>query len=226
MKSDNLHKAQISFFKQFEITEGGCNNREYNDLEMLVQKVQTKTMRIADVGCYSGYTTILFGTLANQFGGHVWAIDNFKGTTHAFMIRRSHARFNVKTILTKNIIEHDLQHAVNVIEKDSVDASKLFEDNYFDLVFIDADHSYEGVKKDIQAWLPKVKSGGILCGHDCELIIRNGIQDLYDEFGQYDFVGMHLGVMRAISELLPNAQIYRSKIYDIKFPERIWWIQK
>ena len=35
-----------------------------------------------------------------------------------------------------------------------------------DLVFIDGDHSYEGCKQDIEAWLPKVKPGGWIGGHD------------------------------------------------------------
>ena len=44
-------------------------------------------------------------------------------------------------------------------------ASK-FDDKSLDFVFIDADHTYESAKKDILAWLPKVKAGGILAGHD------------------------------------------------------------
>lgn len=52
------------------------------------------------------------------------------------------------------------------IEKDSVEASKQFDDGSLDFVYIDADHSYDSVKSDIQAWLPKVKHGGLLCGHD------------------------------------------------------------
>lgn len=48
----------------------------------------------------------------------------------------------------------------------SVEASKKFKDNSLDFVFIDGSHEYEDVKQDILTWLPKVKDGGILAGHD------------------------------------------------------------
>jgi predicted O-methyltransferase YrrM len=43
-----------------------------------------------------------------------------------------------------------------------------FEDESLDVVFIDLTHTYESVKQDIELWLPKVKKGGILAGHDYE----------------------------------------------------------
>ncbi len=48
----------------------------------------------------------------------------------------------------------------------STQASKLFENNSVDFCFIDGDHSYEGVKNDLENWYPKVKKGGIIAGHD------------------------------------------------------------
>jgi hypothetical protein len=46
------------------------------------------------------------------------------------------------------------------------DAAKLVEDKSLDFVFIDADHSYEGCRADIENWLPKVRAGGFISGHD------------------------------------------------------------
>lgn len=52
------------------------------------------------------------------------------------------------------------------IEAYSLDAAKRFDDNSLDWVYIDGDHSYEAVRDDIQAWLPKLKVGGLLAGDD------------------------------------------------------------
>jgi len=83
----------------------------------------------------------------------------------------------------------------------SLEAVKTFEDKSLDFVFIDASHEYEDVKKDIIAWLPKVKQGGIIAGHDYYL---NGT----------DFFP---GVKRAVNETL--------KIDELEFSEDCWMYQ-
>jgi predicted O-methyltransferase YrrM len=70
---------------------------------------------------------------------------------------------------------------VLIHREDSIVASKSFPDNYFDLVYIDADHSYEAVKLDLKYWYPKVKKGGMLCGHDAN---RPGVEPAINEFAK------------------------------------------
>ena len=53
-----------------------------------------------------------------------------------------------------------------IIRKDSVEAAGDIEDESLDFVFIDADHSFEGASRDLKAWIPKVKPGGLVTGHD------------------------------------------------------------
>jgi Methyltransferase domain len=53
-----------------------------------------------------------------------------------------------------------------VMRMESTEAARHIEPGIVDLVFLDADHSYAGVRADIAAWWTKVKPGGWLCGHD------------------------------------------------------------
>lgn len=53
-----------------------------------------------------------------------------------------------------------------IIRTDSEKASKLFPDESLDFIYIDANHAYEHVKKDLEIWFPKLKKGGVFAGHD------------------------------------------------------------
>jgi hypothetical protein len=48
----------------------------------------------------------------------------------------------------------------------SIEATKKFQDNSFDFIYIDAHHSYESVTQDLNTWYPKLRVGGVICGHD------------------------------------------------------------
>lgn len=67
-------------------------------------------------------------------------------------------------------------------------------------VFIDAAHDYASVKDDISFWLPKVKTGGILAGHD--------------------YGGDWTGVKQAVDESLSDYEIHTNLV------ETTWWIYK
>jgi len=59
-----------------------------------------------------------------------------------------------------------LKKVVKTIRSVSWDAAALFENASVDFLFIDADHSFDAVVKDLVTWIPKVKRGGVIAGHD------------------------------------------------------------
>lgn len=59
-----------------------------------------------------------------------------------------------------------LESRVNTIKKLTTDAAKEIEDGSLDFIFLDATHTYNALRADILTWLPKVKKGGLIAGHD------------------------------------------------------------
>ena len=70
-----------------------------------------------------------------------------------------------------------------LIRKSSKEAIESFENESVDIVFIDANHSYKSVKEDIGLWLPKVKRGGYLSGHDYSIEFFGVIQAVNEILG-------------------------------------------
>jgi len=66
---------------------------------------------------------------------------------------------------------------VKIIKDFSLNVYSKFEDNFFDFVYIDADHTESAVYADLYSWYPKVRSGGVLAGHDyCECLLDCGVK--------------------------------------------------
>lgn len=69
----------------------------------------------------------------------------------------------------------------------SVDYGKSLQDNTLDIVFIDGDHSEEGVTNDLEIYYKKIRKGGLLVGHDyggdfgnCEKVVN--VKPAVDKF--------------------------------------------
>ena len=56
--------------------------------------------------------------------------------------------------------------SVRTIDQDTWAAAEHFPDETVDMIFIDAGHDYNSVIEDLSRWVPKVKVGGLICGHD------------------------------------------------------------
>jgi predicted O-methyltransferase YrrM len=87
-----------------------------------------------------------------------------------------------------------------LIEEPSTFAARCIPSESLDFVFIDASHDYSSVRNDIDAWLPTLRTGGIISGHD------------YDGRGDAQCV---FGVKQAVDEFFgPFVQIA---------PGLVWW---
>lgn len=68
-----------------------------------------------------------------------------------------------------NMFDHIQSGKVQPVRLSSKNAANLLHKKGIkaDMIFIDAGHTYEEVKEDILHWLPVLKEGGTICGHDC-----------------------------------------------------------
>jgi hypothetical protein len=76
---------------------------------------------------------------------------------------------------------------VRIHRKLSIEAAEDFQDNYFDWVYIDTDHSYELTRDELIKYALKVKNEGIIAGHDYSMGLwvnsyRNGVIEAVHEF--------------------------------------------
>ena len=55
---------------------------------------------------------------------------------------------------------------VHILDLNSLEASSKYEDNFFDYIYIDAEHTYKAVTEDLEVWYPKLKKNGTLFGDD------------------------------------------------------------
>ncbi len=129
-----------------------------------------KAKRIIEVGAWLGRSTTV---LAKHTKGTVWAVDHWEGTPwdasqHALYADVVTKR-DVYAEFRKNLGHYiRIGKVVPVRAMSVAAASQLLAQHgrVFDFVFIDADHSYEGCREDIAAYLPLLKSGGLISGHD------------------------------------------------------------
>ena len=82
-------------------------------------------------------------------------------------------------ILTK---KYKRSKKVKVIKSTTIAFLETIDDEYLDAVYIDADHSYNGVKNDLELSFKKVKTGGVIMGHDYTTSMFPGVVKAVDEF--------------------------------------------
>lgn len=148
--------------------------------EILTKLAKKSKGPIIEIGSWIGTSTI---ALAKGTKHKVYAIDPHTGM-------HEQTKYGIKSSLNyllENIKKNKIKN-VEILVCKSMYATKKIK-NEIGMVFIDGDHRYEEVKKDINSWGKRLKINGIIAIHDT--------------------VGLKKGVKKAVTELIYNSKNYK-----------------
>lgn len=158
-------------------------------------------IRVAEIGSAAGRgSTPIAGEYVKRVGGRLYCIDPWLGSWYfAFLA---------------NIKIFSLESTIVPIRSPSAPAASLFDDESLDGVFVDGSHIYPDVLADIDAYLPKIRKGGWIFGHDLydvpsrfdrhELLsiaaVNNADANYTNSNGEIERVNAHPGVILAVQD--------------------------
>lgn len=140
---------------------------------------------MVEVGVWKGHSLAFLAVQAHNSDKNieVYGVDAFEDSDDTHM---SDNPANGAFWTKEQVLEPFAAHGVNVqlIKGVSWEAASQFEDASVDFCFIDAAHDYLAASKDIAAWWPKVKPGGVFAGHDYDFANYPGVvAAVHEKFG-------------------------------------------
>ena len=208
--------------KHLDIQEN-TSDTECELLMELANRVATPNCIFAEIGSWKGKTAASLAFVASQYNGVVFCIDHFLGNTGT---KRDEVaqRIDIFSIFRTNMKRLNYwQTIVRPLLSDSKTLHSIIKDGCLDILFIDGDHWYNNVYEDIKAWLPKVKKGGIICGHDCQEYYRDVKEEADEQYLITDCAmskrlnkQIHFGVVKAVYD-------HFGEHYSIIKPTSLWY---
>lgn len=181
------------------------------DFENIYRKAVERAPQQAvfvEVGSWLGKSTSFLAVEIINSGKEInmYCVDTWRGTTGDPVFDKWKSVNNATPLekFTENmegLMAHNGRQFVWPVVCDSAMAAARFADQSCDMVYIDADHSYEACRADIRAWMTKVKPEGVFAGHDVN-------QD---------------GVRRAVEELFPNYRTEHTGDYPSWIASPLEW---
>lgn len=139
---------------------------------------------VLEIGAFTGLSAYLMAFTAHS----VWSIDTFGaatdgqrqtgGLTTLDDYLQAVTRYrNVKHFIGTSEDAHRQAHPVGKNDE----SGAFIPHGQFDMIFLDANHTYESVKQDIEMWYPRVKTGGVFATHDYGHGDFPGVKSAVDE---------------------------------------------
>ena len=176
-----IRGLRICFFGEKQIPKVPLARKHMKNCELLLDRSEMlsklkKGGKVAEIGVAQGEFSELILKITEPDLLHLVDVWNSK-TYHAGLFKKVADKF-------KNLID---EGRIQILRKLSTDAAADFDDNYFDWIYIDTDHSYATTREELVKYAPKVKHDGIIAGHDYTMGIwsslnRYGVIEAVHEF--------------------------------------------
>jgi predicted O-methyltransferase YrrM len=155
----------------------GVARQQANDVEGWLSEAQGRALFdaaaaatgagvIVEIGSWKGRSTIWLASGARLAGQRVYAIDPHRGS-------REDPTADTLRDFQVNLARTGLADVVEPMVMSSAEAAARIP-GPVELLFIDGDHSYEGVRRDAELWLPRLMDGGIVMFHDVATAAYSG----------------------------------------------------
>tara|TARA_R100001198_G_C5179409_1_gene176746 strand:- start:317 stop:910 length:594 start_codon:yes stop_codon:yes gene_type:complete len=142
----------------------------------LSQLLEFEDNKMIEIGSYMGESTHIFGSCG--LFTEINCIEPFSGTEN-FNDKNNHTweevweEYDINTRQFKDIVKlhEDYSYDEKVLSK--------FNDDEYDFIYVDGNHSFESTRQDFELYIPKIKSNGVLGGHDYQQGF--GVDDALEE---------------------------------------------
>ena len=154
-----------------------------------------RSVSCIEIGCHLGRSAIFMGQLLKQWNGTLISFDPYQAITVQDLgdLENRTPDQEYGTALM-NIDKKNLSGTVSLIRATSEKGSQGIENNTIDFIYIDGDHSIEGVTTDIDCWKSKLKSGATILIDDWEAMCSR-VPMLPSDWEPLTVTG-HVGVFR------------------------------
>jgi beta-1,4-mannosyl-glycoprotein beta-1,4-N-acetylglucosaminyltransferase len=169
LKCFGRYLPEIKLEHYAETVDGFFDSGDFEYYRKIVAQAKTG-QHFVEVGSYKGRSSAFMAVEIALSGKQIQfdCVDTWKGSEE----HQAGEMFEDRDVVDNRLYDVFLKNMELVkdyyrpVRATSLEAATLYEDNSIDMVFIDAAHDYDNVLADIKAWSPKVKSEGIISGHD------------------------------------------------------------
>jgi predicted O-methyltransferase YrrM len=135
-----------------------------------------------ELGTWLGASAIPVALAIRRWGGTLTCVDTWAGDVSFHPERRAMTPWMLVSC-ARNLVEAGVGADVRLIPATTRAAAASWTQP-IDYLYIDADHTYDGVRADLEAWAPFVVRGGIILGDDYGHAAFPGVRQAWDEFEQ------------------------------------------